>query len=152
MSKYIIEALQDDDTWDNTGEGPFDTRDEACRFAEAEVGARYRIVEVPTPMHTPGPWEAWNQHRGVILREWRVGERNSTPGIVRPIAVVSGDQRDGDEQVANARLIAAAPELLAALERIARMDYAGQKKSDGAHLADIARAAIAKAKGDQPSA
>ena len=65
--------------------------------------------------HTPGPWEAWNSHNRVILKSWRVGERNTTPGVVRPIAVVSSDGRTGDEEFANAQLIAAAPELIEAL-------------------------------------
>lgn len=66
--------------------------------------------------HTPGPWVAWNKVNGRIMRSWRVGERNSTPGVVRPIAVISNERDTGDEEYANARLIAAAPELLTALD------------------------------------
>jgi len=38
---------------------------------------------------------------------------------------------------------------LTALERIAAQDYSGQAESDGAHLAGIARAAIARAEGGE---
>lgn len=73
---------------------------------------------VAEPRHTPGPWEAWNAHGGTILRNWRIGESNTTPGVVRPIAVVANEDcgRSGDEQAANARLLAAAPDLLVACE------------------------------------
>jgi hypothetical protein len=47
---------------------------------------------------------------------------------------------------ANARLIAAAPELLEALEQIARMDYGNPYAS---RCADVARAAIARATGSE---
>lgn len=96
--------------------------------------------------HTPGPWEAWNQHGSVTLREWRVGERNSTPGIVRPVAIVSGDQRTGDEQVANAMLIAAAPALLEGCRRLLAVVEAEPEACGiySAHI-EIARAAVAAA-------
>jgi hypothetical protein len=47
---------------------------------------------------------------------------------------------------ANARLIASAPELLAALEQISRMDYGNPYAS---RCADVARAAIARATGGE---
>lgn len=53
-----------------------------------------------------------------------------------------GTWRDGQEQLANARLIAAAPELLAALQGVLRV--ADRKTAEF----DAARAAITKALGD----
>lgn len=50
------------------------------------------------------------------------------------------------ENAANTRLIAAAPDLLAFVERIARLPHHGEYVD----LIDEARAAIAKATGDQP--
>jgi len=100
--------------------------------------------------HTPGPW-------AVRLREGRVGERLQL-AIVAPrhgelyqLAVLSCVSLD--EGDANARLIAAAPELLAALRGIvdaedAYMRETGIKPDDP--ITDAlgpARAAIAKAEG-----
>ena len=99
--------------------------------------------------HTPGPWEAAIQ-----------------PGCHAVIASLSGGQKavaiignntpdDGNEPMrfANARLIAGAPDLLAALQRIvAVLD----KQVASPHLAERAsplaqaKAAISKATGEQP--
>jgi hypothetical protein len=108
--------------------------------------------------HTPGPWEAWNTFGGKIMKQWRIGERNSTPGIVRPVAVICNEdeQRSGDEQTANAALIAASPDLLEALRDLCAPPEGSQKalglhnglgQSGGAmqKAYDAARAAIAKA-------
>ncbi len=92
--------------------------------------------------HTPGPWHwngiatIWNTRgnvgeveREVIIAQVVTDYVNRTH--VEPIPVIE----------ANARLIAAAPELLAALEEVVRI-------SDRKHNAwDAAHAAIAKAKG-----
>lgn len=61
-------------------------------------------------MHTPGPWQEWNLFGSRTMKNWRVGSKAS-PGITTPVAVVD-DSIPSDEQVANARLIAASPELL----------------------------------------
>ena len=91
--------------------------------------------------HTPGPW--------------RVG--------IRPGPIVYGQQGEqvanlhvpmveSDENKANARLIAAAPELLAALDAIVRqMDQGGQGSTQVFNrdaCIQRARAAIAKARGE----
>jgi hypothetical protein len=75
-------------------------------------------------------------------------------GFALVVTRLDGDDFDHPEGIANARLIAAAPELLAALERIASLDPA--QDSDEGHnewgeadcfrkAQDAARAAIAKA-------
>jgi hypothetical protein len=90
--------------------------------------------------HTPGPWTAsatdvlqgWQSdsaHRKVICR----GERDAYSGVIEA------------EQLANARLIAAAPELLEALKAV-------QQERDfivrcGDHIQGVVDAAIAKATG-----
>lgn len=71
--------------------------------------------------HTPGPWSAYNKFSGLTLSNWRVSEGNSTPGIGIGVAIMSGNRSDEIEQ-ANARLIAAAPELLEALTEL--LDFA----------------------------
>lgn len=85
-------------------------------------------------MHTPGPWK----REGIEIYA-------SAPANVRPhiARVIYGD-------TANARLIAAAPELLEALKHL---DNAINEPSLGIDLieaSDKARAAIAKAEGVQP--
>ena len=91
--------------------------------------------------NTPGPW--------------RVSAAPLNPDAsTRWVEVYSVDPEDDVAQVtggnlkaaqANARLIAAAPDLLAALERIASEGWTER----GAFSVQIARAAIAKAKGGE---
>ena len=72
--------------------------------------------------HTPGPWEVSNDHK-------------PSPYIIRQDGRFTGfasvkfhdflkNERARQEQEANARLIAAAPELLAALERLIKSSLA----------------------------
>jgi len=102
-----------------------------------------------TAQHTPGPWnvDMWeypqDDRRELVIQtatnrlavlDWDQGQDN-------PYTIADNEAR------ANARLIAAAPELLAALERMA--DAWPAQTPDSPHFdAHIqARAAIAKAKG-----
>lgn len=91
-----------------------------------------------TPAHTAGPWKAIgnpysDKARDIVSPE---GDR---------IAAVNGAAFDNSSEVAaNARLIAAAPDLLAALQWAVEAADINQYEADW--YAD-ARAAIAKAKG-----
>ena len=78
--------------------------------------------------HTPGPWN-WENYNGII----HVFLENTfgTPSVCKLI---------GENQEDNARLIAAAPELLDALDALINAPWSGTN-------VDKARAAIAKAKG-----
>lgn len=97
--------------------------------------------------NTPGPW---------IVKQTSSGNpfvyEGATGKTVAGVALVKKDC-DREESEANARLIAAAPELLAALERTADvLEYYNENKGptrDSAlcDLFAIARAAIAKARG-----
>lgn len=85
--------------------------------------------------HTPGPW--------FISRKYVVGPRDESDsqgfGMIVGVADVYGDNRNQD-----ARLIAAAPDMLAALKEIA--ETPGTTESEGAWWrAKTAQAAIAKA-------
>lgn len=82
--------------------------------------------------HTPGPWTI--EHTDEIY-----GADSA------PVAYVQDTDRTNQQNRANARLIAAAPELLAALKRIVEWDDADCDAS----LASInaARAVITKAEG-----
>ena len=92
--------------------------------------------------HTPGPWQACD-----------VGDYSDYDGRCRVIlgndlriAVVLGDH---DESAANARLIAAAPDLLEELEdMVSLVEYLMNDSYDSKETAE-ARAAIARAKGGE---
>lgn len=93
--------------------------------------------------HTAGPWFVTGQM--TLYVEARIGG-----GMLQEVAAVGPTQADegyGEQQRANARLIAAAPELLEALEQaVTSMQDNGWPNS---HLAvRSARAAIAKARGE----
>jgi hypothetical protein len=88
--------------------------------------------------HTPGPWvldETSPTSRRIYANE--VDRRNE-----QILATVSAHQWY-EEGLANARLIAAAPDLLAACEKLAAIEDV----QDVNDARDMARAAIAKVKG-----
>ena len=87
--------------------------------------------------HTPGPWDVYG------------GEIGTAPdATLAVVCALSGNDGDNEED-ANARLIAAAPDLLAALEALARWETCDLDAEQAAALmdevCDMARAAIAKA-------
>lgn len=68
--------------------------------------------------HTPGPWLAreWTRHSPTTVMR----ERDGVPGRIQPIADVSScGFASTDEEIANALLIAAAPDLLELAKRYA---------------------------------
>lgn len=87
--------------------------------------------------HTPGPWrvvDSWNDH----MVEGQNGEE---------IIWQDGPHETPTINKANACLIAAAPDLLEALENLA--DYIDERAGDNeCRPLENARAAIAKAKGE----
>lgn len=85
--------------------------------------------------HTPGPWEVDSDVRGTVAKKGH-GTRLS-------IATVHGGFGETTRRGPNARLIAAAPELLESLQRIAELSYDSE-------AVRVAREAIASATGDQP--
>ena len=89
--------------------------------------------------YTKGPWNA-NFTR---FSRWVVGFHITDPkhGSLRPICEMGA--MNPDEIAANARLISAAPELLEALK------WAVDNPNDDAYWIEQARAAIAKATGEQ---
>jgi hypothetical protein len=95
--------------------------------------------------HTPGPWriskDKSNKHIKIIDND-----------LYRELANTSGNWFDDDTEQSNARLIAAAPELLEALEMLVNY-FVGiglEDDEDGDPNPEIvkARSAIAKAKGE----
>ena len=91
--------------------------------------------------YTPGPWVA---HRNSAF--WEI-DADTSEGLFKLGDVCASDPEhpDGGLQEANARLIAAAPELLEALEMMLDMSEMGGFGKSAAE--DTARAAIAKARG-----
>lgn len=105
--------------------------------------------------HTPGPWIANRRDP----QEWQIDAPNGDPNLLHArwhgMAVVYGcdDLGRAGEQVAeaNARLIAAAPDLLAALERMTELaegPTGGVSQQQKRDVIANARAVLAKAKGD----
>lgn len=99
--------------------------------------------------HTPGPWEimARNGHMGV-----GVGRDDKEVATVYLNYMDSSwdwdttvDRPENEKAKANARLIAAAPELLKVCEAVS--SYYGASLDYQPHYLEMARAAIAKAEG-----
>lgn len=86
-----------------------------------------------TTIHTPGPWAV-------------VG--NEIEGDGMTVVTITEYRKMTPRQAANARLIAAAPDLLAAMQALdAHGDWAGTEWSVSAAVWRAARAAIARATG-----
>lgn len=86
--------------------------------------------------HTPGPWAAVELPTAIAIKSHIGNVANIQRGSMR------------EQQKANARLIAAAPELLDALKEVA--EVFGKDWREGStqrRLGDLARTAIAKAEG-----
>ena len=92
-----------------------------------------------TPKHTQGPWAIHSQGAGFEVE-------SGHGDIVAQAQQVYGDRRH-EVRRANAKLIAAAPELLAALEAITDL-YDTDEGCRSLPEYKAARAAIAKAKGE----
>ena len=86
--------------------------------------------------YTPGPWEVVEQ------------DNNEDIYFIEPnVAIIERCVNDPSSDIANARLIAAAPDLLEALELIASTDPV-DAALDPQRAMRVAKAAIAKALGE----
>ena len=87
--------------------------------------------------HTPGPWTVERDSTVDGYTVWRASSMGDL--------FIAQVKRQKGEEASNARLIAAAPDLLAACAKA--LDYLGriEEASEGAELRDLLRAAIAKA-------
>lgn len=94
------------------------------------------------PSHTPGPWV--DNVDGVVVVD--------KPGRWREIiADVHANPLEANNRRANTLLIAAAPDLLEALEELVAQSLDSGHPHDWLrHEIDQAKAAIAKARGEQP--
>jgi hypothetical protein len=112
--------------------------------------------------HTSGPWEVTDLRHSIVVR---TESPNKTKyGASRYAAIGGFDRSDPDqlsEALANASLIAAAPDLLEALKDLLdeaewlRREYSHDRERDGWDALEedpcftVARAAIAKATGEK---
>ena len=127
-----------------------------CTDAEAtdyvwDGGSWHPRVNVATPGHTPGPWTIDHERIGppgepvALLCDGHAPESGTVVEWPR-----FGEVVDDAENEANARLLASAPDLLEALEAIAKT-FAECVPGDDCNCYDdsqlIAEQAIAKAKG-----
>ena len=98
---------------------------------------------------TPGPWEIWGNLGEMDLAVGPVAGGVAVAQIVTVNGIGIMDGETAQLGAANARLIAAAPALLAALERCLPFvnRIRGMTGGDGDLTAQNARAAIAAAKG-----
>ena len=94
--------------------------------------------------HTKGPWDWRSQGVFGLQREERFSVYPNHGDLARSVAVVDGPNSDD-----NARLIAAAPDLLAACEAAKAFvfDDTCRHDSEKAPLLALLRAAIARARG-----
>lgn len=107
--------------------------------------------------HTPGPWEAeWESNAGYdgMTDGWNIVQHGGED--IFPVVVVDeGDNDDKAITAANARLIAAAPDLLKALGELVQsiedmgLDCDSEGGDEGIMWLDDARALLAKAKGEK---
>ncbi len=91
--------------------------------------------------HTPGPWHAANANEPKILHAFVISNDDGF-GIIATVNLHRGKDAPSEGE-SNARLIAAAPDLLAALKAVVAI--ADRKTVEF----DAARAAIAAAEGKQ---
>lgn len=103
-------------------------------------------------LHTPGPWttDTTKRYRQMVSEQIPESIPIRGPDGIGLAATYDFNRFDRDAECeANARLIAAAPDLLAALERITLINGStGGHKAMVAEFKHIARTAIAKARGD----
>lgn len=110
--------------------------------------------------HTPGPWECDGDFFEVCRVEFEgsgsyttISSRSRSGG---PVAFAVGTPdthwRDDAEQDANARLIAAAPELLGALNEVRKHFDGEYRDKDWFETERLVRAAISRATGEDSPA
>lgn len=90
--------------------------------------------------HTPGPWKVGNSHSNYIINH-QYGD-GSWGYLMSLSSVVHGEAEE-----ANAKLIAAAPELLEALERVSTFFESSESYSQEWRLKQELGLVIAKARG-----
>lgn len=105
----------------------------------------WRVGDDGTTVYDANGYEIVDAAQGPHLHETHDGNKGhwaTTPGAYI--------ERSGDEERGIARLIAAAPELLAALRELERVYESGDLETEFRPALNAAKAAIAKAEGAAP--
>jgi hypothetical protein len=104
--------------------------------------------------HTPGPWSDVKHTFDADANHWTV-EVHANSGFIFDLVRECEEEDEYNEHIANARLIAAAPELLDALETLLEefvnrmdVDYPGERLAQFQPEVKKAEAALRKAKGN----
>lgn len=92
--------------------------------------------------HTPGPWKVHSQYG-------EIGNITNSDGSIVVAQAQQVEPRSHEVRLANTHLIAAAPELLQALEALLDMDISYQRGPKVQEAESAARLAVAKARGAQ---
>lgn len=128
-----------------------------CSPKEIDCERRKGRIELTKPsskqtqapaQHTPGPWKA--QGAEIIAAGSREAWQSKIailPTTIDPRPTLDAAAKTIEERDANARLIAAAPEMLAALMELCADNYLADPINS--ERMKNARAAIARAKGDR---
>ena len=108
-------------------------------------------MNTPKAKHTPGPWDVCLYNRAILGGET---SRDGCRVTVADLPTMYGPLDANPVSEANARLIAAAPDLLAVLEGLVNsVDEYGLRDHAGATITEketaTAHAAIAKARGTE---
>lgn len=99
-----------------------------------------------THTHTPGPWELQREDGTIYVQATYAGDGVTTQGgtyTICQLAVGFGVSGTSVEADATARLIAAAPELLAFVQEVARCGYTVNRDA-AVQITNDARALIAR--------
>lgn len=99
------------------------------------------------PKHTPGPWKIAGESN-TVHEAFIIESESRTICWTADSLGEDDDEFTSDEDLANARLIASAPELLDSLKDLENILSCKPYDRDEQKLLVIARAAIAKAKGE----
>jgi hypothetical protein len=98
--------------------------------------------------HTPGPWKAYLHKNGEFAANIEGKDSRKRKYYIRSVALIMANA-EREESLANVRLIAAAPDLLAALERTAHaleLAFSQKPLRDMAETLAEAKSVIAKAR------
>ncbi len=101
--------------------------------------------------HTPGPWQVGTKHHHNACQVYAADGQDAVCMVYDIWHHRNVDECKDCKGMANARLIASAPELLEALKELLRVDdeWHGSVNSEMAGARQKARKAIAKAEGKQ---
>ena len=116
---------------------------DTCEWVQVDVDSLDRIDSQSSPRPADPPETALDRSAAATARE-----TDGRPEPIHPPGMGAQIDLERRARMELADLHASRQTLLEACQRIARQDYAGQTQSDGAHLAEIARAAIAQAAGE----